>query len=233
MQLLIKVGTSGDDPQYQDGDIVEAFSEERVLRMYAEQLCVGWLREEYLKASSRYVFQRVGSFVERHDQVTGQTDVLGVVPNAKGEYINVEQFLSGKRELFGSTGSERWYGGVSDASYGAIWDQIEALSALRRSNYHHWPLTDIEKRHFLPISCCGTGELSHGTACSRLESVYSDDEQPQLLHKRRWRVPYWDLTQSLGIDVDEVRNGDAVVDVRHEHTDDSPQLDQTNQDKLN
>lgn len=232
MQLLIKVNSSGDDPHYQDGDIVEAFSEERVLRMYAEQLCVGWLREEYLKATSRYVFQRVGSFVERYDQNLGETEVLGVVPNAKGEYINVEQFLARKRELFGSKGSERWYGGNSGASYGAIWDQIEALSASRRANYHDWPLSDTEKRHFLPISCCGTGELSHGTACSRLESIYSGEDNQVILNKRRWRVPYWDLTESLGVSVADVRNSDTIVDLRT-IVEDSPQLDQTNQDKLN
>ena len=158
--------------------------------------------------------------------------MLGVVPNAKGEYINVEQFLSRRSELFGSTGSERWYGGNSGASYGAIWDQIEALSALRRSNYQDWPLSETEKRHFLPISCCGTGELSHGTACSRLESIYGDEDNQVILQKRRWRVPYWDLTESLGVSVDDVRNPDEIVDLRT-ITSDSPQLDQTNQDKLN
>lgn len=232
MQLLIKVGSSGDDPQYQDGDIVESFSEERVLRMYAEQLCVDWLREHYLEAISLYKFQRVGSSVERYNLVTGSMDVLGAVPNAAGEYIDVEMFLSRKSETFGESGSEVWFGGNSGASYGAVWDKIEDLSALRRADFHHWPVTDTEKRHFLPISCCGTGELSHGTACSRLESVYSDDEEPTLVKKRRWFVPYWDLSDSLGIDVDVVRNPNAAVDTRHEHLEDSPLLDETNQDKL-
>lgn len=231
MQLLIKVGSSAEDPMYQDGDIVEAFSEERVLRMYAEQMCVDHLRESYLKAVSQYQLQRVGSSVEKRNLVTGSVDVIGTTPNELGEYIHVEQFLKRKRETFGDSGSERWYGGHSGRSCGAIWDQIEDFSALRRADFHDWPLTDTEKRHFLPISCCGTGELSHGTASSRVESVYTDDETPTLLKKRRWFVPYWDLTDSLGISVDDVRNGETLVDVRT-HTDDSPQLDDTNQDKL-
>jgi len=232
MQLLIKVGTSGDDPHYQDGDIVEAFSDSRILRMYAEQLCTGSLREKYIEATSKYKFQRVGSSVERHNLITGQTDVLSSTPNDQGEYIDVQRYVDRRRVLFGNTGSERWYGGSSAITSSELWDIIEVSSDYVRSDYQQWPLSVSEKRHFLPISCNGTGELSHGTACSRLESIYSDEDNQVILQKRRWRVPYWDLASSLGINIDDVRDQNIELDLRHESISDSPMLDETNEDKL-
>ena len=39
MELLIKVGDSGTPTGYKDGDIVEAFSTDRILKANAETIC--------------------------------------------------------------------------------------------------------------------------------------------------------------------------------------------------
>ena len=39
MELLLKVGSNGPDPEYQDGDVVCAFNERRILCCHAEMIC--------------------------------------------------------------------------------------------------------------------------------------------------------------------------------------------------
>ena len=249
MQMLIKIGDQP-DLGYKDGDIVEAFSPKRILSTHAAHICheknfpVGRngyreqdsLLEMYMFMTSRYQFIREGDRVRRLDLTTLDTTYLSNTPNENGEYIDVQLFIDRRMVrsnhlIFGSPQMEWWYGGYRDLRHDDIWEYIEERTENRRDQYTMWPVTPTEKKHFLTISCCGHGDLSHDTICLRRDSLYSDEEDPQLLAKRRWMVPYWDLTSTLDINVDDVRNLDKELDKRHEDNHDSPQLDSTNVDK--
>jgi hypothetical protein len=64
-------------------------------------------------------------------------------------------------------------------------------------------------------------ELSGGTVTERaLPAVEdppedpSEDYSPVILAKRKWFVPYWDLSTELGSSVDDLRNPDHMCDCR-------------------
>ena len=35
-----------------------------------------------------------------------------------------------------------------------------------------------------------------------------------MIAKKKWQIPYWDLSSELGVDISEVRNKDKEVDAR-------------------
>ena len=256
MELLVKVGSIGLDPQYQDGDIVDAFSNERIATVHASHICdpsnYGFtsdgLRVEdpiliaWQSKTRRYILQRVGDTVQRLDRITNQVDILTNTPNENGEYIDAQLYLDRRLKnprhmIFGAPGGEYWFTGHREYDINDIWTAIETHSEHRQHDYHHWPLTEIEKRHFLPISCCGhrhgeNVEISNPTVVTRTESVYDDNpDEPQLIAKRLWRVPYWDLTDQLGVNVEDIRDQDKQLDPRT--TGDARQhLDETNENKI-
>ena len=52
-----------------------------------------------------------------------------------------------------------------------------------------------------------------------------------MVAKRQWQVPYWDLAQNLGINIDDVRNKDVTLDGR-KPVSDRPYIDNLNVDKV-
>ena len=95
-----------------------------------------------------------------------------------------------------------------------------------------FPFSDIEKRYFAAINTSGRSyigdsftrvELSGDTVHTRQEIALEnppeeipDDYDPVVIAKRRWFVPYWDLTTSLGNSVDDLRNPSKECDCRKE-----------------
>ena len=225
MQLLVKIGDSENPLGYKDGDVVDTFSELRIGYTHAEMVCKAYDLEEYfLSKTSRYKFRKDGSGVIRTDLLTQESDIITAEPNDRGEYIDVDLYIERHPEKIYE--NNVWYGGSvqpTENSLEAIWNFILATRGIRREQYEDWPVTDLEKRHFLPLSCCGTGHLSNGTVCERKQSIYdTTGDEPVLVARRKWFVPYWDL----GYDVDRVRNTEIPYDCRLSH-DDSPLLDDT------
>jgi len=147
--------------------------------------------------------------------------------------------------IFRSNGLEYWYGkSRGDIDVDAIWNDIETHTDFLQSDHIHFPLSDIEKRKFLPMSCCthghshdhtdlpahnacldctcgcDTSECSNDFISERLSPIFivhdegSDEEYNEITHKRKYQVPYWDLASILSIDVDNIRNTNKEVDLR-------------------
>lgn len=248
MELLIKTDSAEDANLYKDGDIVQAFSYDRIHLANAQVICnvnnfplddVTGLRTndsllmKYLERASLYRFERAGTdTVKKINLSTLGEEILGA------ESIDVSEFLknrlkSPRHKVFGSSGSEIWYGDSRELDINAIWDDIEAHSDSLKSENSSWPFTEIEKRHLLILNSSGFNnnivtELSNGTASTRQLSVVIEEE---LIAKRRWQVPYWDLVQDLGINVDDVRNKDITLDVRKPVSERS-HIDNLNVDKV-
>jgi hypothetical protein len=248
MELLIKTDSVEDANLYKDGDIVQAFSYDRIHLANAQVICnvnnfplddVTGLRTndsllmKYLERASLYRFERTGTdTVKKINLSTLGEEILGA------ESIDVSEFLknrlkSPRHKVFGSSGSEIWYGDSRELDINAIWDDIEAHSDSLKSENSSWPFTEIEKRHLLILNSSGfknniVTELSSGTASSRQLPVVIEEE---LIAKRQWQVPYWDLVQDLGINVDDVRNKDITLDVR-KPVSERPYIDNLNVDKV-
>ena len=217
MELLIKVNSADGDKSYKDGDIVQAFSNDRILLANAQSIC------------------SVDNF--NLDPVSGlrYNDTLLMKYMETSSLYRIEDYLarrlkSNRHRIFGSVGSEIWYSGSRPIDLDIIWNHIESGSDNLKQDNTSWKFTSLEKRHFYTMNCRGNAggiiqELSGHTVVERQNPVITGDEV--IAAKRKWQVPYWDL----GANVDDIRNYDKEVDGRVE-INDRPFVDDINVDKI-
>ena len=192
------------------------------------------LIEKYQQATHVYKFERLNSNdVKRTNLLTSEEDIINTIPNANGETIDVYQYISRRlknsnHKIFGLSGSEVWYGKARtdfEVLLPVAWNHIETESDNLQDNHNNWPFTDLEKRHFICINTSGRNydgdsftrvELSGDTVTTRSMPVLEDseDDEQTMLAKRKWFVPYWDLSSELGNSVDDLRNKDLGCDCR-------------------
>jgi len=167
-ELVLKVGPGAG---YEDGDIIAAFNRRRIRCVHAqmitdvrkfgttaEGLRPNSLAKTFGENCCQYRFERISETeVRRVEIASGQSEILGPTPNDRGEYIDVSEFVRRRlrqpgHAIFGTWGSEVWYGGRSDFSDTAldkVWTAIEAETSLREADHTLWPLGQQEmKSHF-------------------------------------------------------------------------------------
>ena len=253
MELIVKIQSAGSNPSYQDGDVVQAISLDQIYMTHAEMICnvsnfgfntqglrdTGTLLEKFEQSTKTYKFERLNSNdVKRTNLITLEESIINTIPNTEGEAINVYRYISrrlnsNRHKIFGSQGSEIWYGKskTHDSSIiSSVWNHIETETTNLQVNNSNWPFTPREKRGFVCINTSGrdyTGEsftrveLSGDTVHERADAVLEDppaeipeDYDPVILAKRKWFVPYWDLSTELGNSVDDIRNNSIECDCR-------------------
>ena len=133
--------------------------------------------------------------------------------------------------MFRNNGLEYWYTKErNNIDINAVWNDIETHTDFLQTNHTNFPFSDIEKRYFATINTSGRSyigesftrvELSGDTVHVRQEIALEDppeeipeDYDPVVLARRKWFVPYWDLTTALGSSVDDLRNPNHVCDCR-------------------
>ena len=265
MEIILKINDGPDASSYKDGDIIQAFSMQNIYYCHAQHKChvrnfdfttdgmrvADPLLVKFLEKTNTYKFERLNSNdVKRTNLITGEEGILNNTPNDNGERINVYQYVSRRIKnkdhvIFRSNGLEYWYGkSRGDIDVDAIWNDIETHTDFLQSDHIHFPLADIEKRRFLPMSCCthghshdhtdlpvhnacldctcgcDTSECSNDFISERLSPIFivhdegSDEEYNEITYKRKYQVPYWDLASILSLDVDNIRNTNKEVDLR-------------------
>ena len=217
---------------------------------------IGTLLEKFQQSTKTYKFERLNSNdVKRTNLITSEEDILNTIPNADGEAINVYKYISRRlknprHKIFGASGSEVWYGKMrNDASafIPVVWNHIETESDNLQVNNRNWPFTPREKTGFVCINTSGrdyTGEsftrveLSGDTVDERAVSVFEElpeeipeEYSPVILAKRKWFVPYWDLSSELGYSVDDLRNSSIECDCRKD-MDEREHIDILTYDKI-
>lgn len=239
--IILKIGSVGPDPAWQDGDCVCAFSDRRILCCHAEHICHPWkhsrtrdglrpdgLPRQFHEITHQYRFERVSrTELKRVTIATGAEEILSGKPNAAGEAIDVEEFVTRRmREkapdggprlaMFGLPGAEVWYGGtidVSPAKVSAVWDAIEAQTTNLRANHGLWPLGTLDKRHFLPLRLDAfddaTAEELHAA-----EVEMDPDGNEALLRRRKHRVQWRDVLSSVGVAEADVLDRNKETDGR-------------------
>ena len=253
MELIVKINDSSSAPEaYKDGDIVQSFSNDRILLCHAQMIChvnnfpldaTSGLRPndgllmKFMEKTHSHKFERVSSnSVRKTDLETGEQSITSSISD-------VQQFLArrlknSRHKIFGSPDLEIWYGTEKDPDLDDIWNDIETHTDLLKVDHLSWPFTDIEKRNFLPLSVSGfrdnsVAEISSDTAVSRSDPVYSEEGSPNpiVIAKRQWQVPYWDLASSLSLNIDDVRDKSKTVDGRAAR-ENRPHVDDINVDKV-
>jgi hypothetical protein len=192
----------------------------------------------FLEKTKTYKFERISSnYVKRTNLITNEETILGKTANEDGERIDPYQYitrrLKNKNHLIfrAASGFAYWYGkSRNDIDIDAVWNNIETYSDHLKSEHTRFPFSDVEKRSFLAINTSGrsyTGdsftrvELSGDTVHARQEIAFEnppeeipEDYNPVVLARRKWFVPYWDLTTALGSPVDDLRNPNHMCDCR-------------------
>tara|TARA_R110002051_G_scaffold111306_5_gene183923 strand:- start:10209 stop:11036 length:828 start_codon:yes stop_codon:yes gene_type:complete len=270
MELIVKIQSAGSNPSYQDGDVVQAMSLDQIYMVHAEMICnvsnfgfntqglrdTGTLLEKFEQSTKTYKFERLNSNdVKRTNLITLEESIINTIPNTDGESMNVYQYISrrlksNRHKIFGSQGSEIWYGKskTHDSSIiTSVWNDIETETTNLQVNNRNWPFTPREKRGFVCINTSGrdyTGEsftrveLSGDTVHERAIPAFEadpveipEDYDPVILAKRKWFVPYWDLSTELGNNVDDIRNNSIECDCR-KPTEEREHIDILTYDKI-
>ena len=254
MELLISTKTRANPARYQDGDIVCAFSTQRILWSRAQIVTKpDGFNSDGLRAAdslcyrfhhytSQYMFRRVSLYeVERTDLDSEEVDLIDDEPNSVGEYMHVLDHLENitaesNHLVFGSMGSEVWFGGRGEFDYHDLWTEvIEPHSAHLHDDNLSWRLSEREKHHFLCLSFShpvGAHESDEHCHCGHCDNILGErlarcivDEDSNIVKKRACSVPYWELSTDLDIDVDTVRNPEQNSDARKTPEEGRPDLD--------
>jgi len=197
VELLIMTQTKGENPAYQDGDVVLAFNQDRISWTNIQRIfrpeafspndITGYYDDPllcaYLENTAQHKYVRLNTNeVERTYLQSGDKEILSTNPNHRGESIKVDDVINKKlreqnHRVFGSCGKEIWYSNDNlPINLDAIWGAIETYSDHRRADNLSWPFTSAERRLFLPISCAhlhdnSMTECSIETAVEKVESI--------------------------------------------------------------
>jgi hypothetical protein len=147
-ELLLKVGAAG---LWEDGDVICAFNNRMVQVSHAAHICHAWeeipnrdnllptnaLAQDFLEATHQYKFERINGDVTRTDLWANTSESVG----------NMDLFIARRKAsparngapklpMFGTNGSEVWYGGSIDftqAKVDTIWTAIENKTAHKKT----------------------------------------------------------------------------------------------------
>jgi len=247
---------------YSDGDIVEAFSLNRIRLAHAQTLTsvhrfpldeVSGLRvpgtalDRILSVTHKFKYYYVTGLRNQPTPLVIQENLLTEeTTELEGDFSNfiAQRLRNPEHMIFGESEISHWYGErMPEVTGDAVWDELESCTDHVREDYSHWPLSDLEKQLFLPISMTGKKVTDEGTVDVLLSDPTVDefrapsievipdgeDEKHVVIARRRFNVPYWDLTETLGIEPDIART--QMTDVRT--SDDIPHVDALVSDKEN
>lgn len=235
--LLLKVGTRGPDPDWQDGDIMCAFNQRSIHCCHAQHICHPRLAERdggglivesallrnWYEVTHQYRFERISNREIRRVNLLDQTEeTLSNQPNAQGQAIDVPLFVRRRRQkpdhcLFGEDGREYWYGGRKDMSaprIATVWDAIEAKTELRRTDaqFTRWPAGQQELRSHLFVR---TEDFDDATTEELLAAETELQGEEEVTLQRRQNQVDWERDLGLTPAVrDSIRDRNAAVDLR-------------------
>lgn len=235
--LVLKVGTIGPDPAYQDGDILCAFNRRRTRHVHAEHLCHPRLAQRasngripldhvsraWFEATHQYRFTRVSpTTVVRENLWTHEVDVIGATPNERGEYMDVGLYVRRRQQaagfgLFGPEGAEIWYGGNTRADTPALdaaWSAIEQHTSLREADFPDWPIGAQELRSHLVIRVDDFDDAEETALVAPVQD--ESGGTPVLVRKRARRLPWRDLHGMSAARIAQVEDRLTAVDIRAE-----------------
>lgn len=225
--LMTRATPSG----YEDGDILCAMSERRILCCHTEHVChvrkaprtsnhcdPGTLAEDFQKARYRVKLVRDG----KHGLLKVDVDTDTVIEEAKiegtkatwadGTHCHVNLFFSrrlkhvGKHRVFGSPGSEVYYDRPRTpdlAKLNAIWARIEAETLLLKADHTKWPFSRREKTAFLPLNFSALTDAEAADLAKPLLDE-TDPDNPVMVKKRASRIDYATLYASKKGDIQDI-----------------------------
>ncbi len=167
-ELALKIGTLGTNlsRDYQDGDILCAFNSRRIRCIHAQHIChrklagggVGVHRNDahvardWFELTHEFRFERVsGTEILRTTLADLTEELINGTPrliDGQMQHMDVEAYVRrrlahDRHKIFGTAGSEVWYGGdtdVSNAAMDLVWAAIETKTPLREVDHTRFPV---------------------------------------------------------------------------------------------
>ncbi len=239
--LVLQVGDSSNPEGYEDGDILCAFNDRRILHVHSEHACSprkhpdrsprvdgflvrGTLFEDFCSLTCRYRFERISRReVRRVDIDTLAEEVFSDVPkllDGKTQHINVQEWInrrleSRKHKIFGATGTEVWFGKSripSLASLDTLWVRIEAETLQLKADHTMYPLSNRELAIHLTLRHVDFDDAQRGQLTSLLYDK-TDPENWVTVKKRANRMDYQSIWPTRVADIED---RSKIVDFRSE-----------------
>ena len=215
--LLVKKTSKNNEADFEQGDIVHAFNQKRLLKVYAEIITnpktaprnqdtliePNSLLDIYLQNTKQYKFERISETeIRKTNLETNQTDILSNTPNQNREAMDVQLFInrrlkSNTHQLFGTKGHEYWYGGkdiTTTEKLIIIWDRIETRTEYKRADATAEKLISPNEKDYELIPVEDFTDEQKG----ELESPLTDDtdpENPKTLKQRKYKVDFEKVNQ--------------------------------------
>jgi len=224
------------DQYYQPGDCICAYDDDRIKCVHAEHAChpkimarnsngtlvTGCLTEDFFMNTAQYKLQRISKTKIKRIKLSDMgEEILGAVPNAKGEYMDVPLFIYRRmrrhlNSIFGAKGSEYWYGGkrtVNSTILSTIWAKIESKTSLLESDHVLWPhsLKEQKTRLLLPVDAMTTAERHTYEA---REYNITDPDNPILVKKRKHKTTMGTLARISAESIAKINNPNIPMDFR-------------------
>lgn len=196
-------------PTYEDGDIIHALNDEKILWTNAENIfwervnnspslpkVSGFVGNKFpllfscLDQIYRYKFERVSlNEVIRRDKLTGEIIVGSPYSYTSEWQIDVYKHVLNLKYsggiLFGKDGREVWFGGPIDKSsfiLNKVWNLIEQHTSHIRENNKKWNATQTELTNFFFISAENFNNETSQKLMSDDLSIEVDDDKKLLLN---------------------------------------------------
>ena len=226
-ELILKIGSAGPDPFWQDGDVIEAFNNKRILCTHAQHICdhrkenfnrsglriTNGLSQSFQEKIFEYKFERVSeNEVKRTNLLTSEVDIIGLEPNDKGEYMDVKLYIARRKKninhrIFGDNDAEIWYGGKTNFDkVNDIWDEIEVRTKKKRKDHKRLGAGKIGGRACLCLPVTDFDEerasflVLHEESTDREAEVPEGEEPPEIMVRSRQHNINW---RELGIGLKE------------------------------
>lgn len=246
---------TGEHPRYSDGDVLDAFNDDRIRSVHAQHLChvreAGMTREglrplnglakRFRDLTWQFRFERVSQHEARRVTLaTGAEESIQF--SALDEFIrNLKK--SPDHGVFGAAGREVWYGGLESfapAAINAAWEIIASITDRTKdeSEFTLWPFgrLDIRKRLAVRVADFSQAE-SDALVSPRFELDRNGAATEKILSKRNIKVDWrGDLLDDLKVTEREVLDQEIPVGreiviskdkIRYESKDQPVQNDRT------
>lgn len=227
-EFMLKIGNTS---AYDDGDILHYFNNRRIWSTHAQHIChvknfgfngdgrrpLSTLAQFMHEKCFQYKFERVSfSEVVRTDLSSMDQETFSLTPNVKGEYIDVPLYLARRldnpnHKIFGSIGSEIWYGGRENfdlSKVNDLWAEIEDKTPNRKVDHDLWPTGSQDlKDHFLFSVDDGTDAEVHEMESPVINGIEK---------KRKYKVVWESFAELSGQDIASIKNKNQSVEKRKE-----------------
>ena len=238
-ELIIKVGTNGPDPAWQDGDVMHAWNNRDLELMYLEnELCNPWnaplngdglvdtgtIYEDFKRHTYRLKFEQLTAttFRETNLLTLDTRDIAGTTEATKMKKWLDKQLLIFNTanggtyvHLFGVLGAVVWYrrsGNSSQPQLNLVWADVEAKTAEQQVDHQESLLGQEDLKRILVVK---TTNFDQSIKAGYEANLVDQTDPDNVIHVRRRNhtVPYWDIG-GLKQHVTDIRDRNVAVDLR-------------------